>query len=123
MELKKSFQKTGSCGKDLQVVIKQRFLLTTSQYSPQVILLCDKVVLATVLPTVHIVWSPVPACTVVYTTYGVHQGVANPNTISAKLHRFATKTGVHDSFAQGLEANRHEEIVVSKFSQNNNSKR
>ena len=44
-----------------------------------------------------------------------HQGVANPNTISAKLHRFATKTGVRDSFALGLEADRHEEIVVSKF--------
>ena len=43
------------------------------------------------------------------------QGVANPNTISAKLHRFATKTGVRDSFAQGLEADPHEEIVVSKF--------
>ena len=41
--------------------------------------------------------------------------MANPNTISAKLHRFATKTGVRDSFAQGLEADRHEEIVVSKF--------
>ena len=46
---------------------------------------------------------------------GVYQGVANPNTISAKLHRFATKTGVRDSFAQGLEADCHEEIVVSKF--------
>ena len=35
--------------------------------------------------------------------------------MSAKLHRFATKTAVRDSFAQGLEADRHEEIVVSKF--------
>ena len=35
--------------------------------------------------------------------------------MSAKLHRFATKTGVRDSFALGLEADRHEEIVVSKF--------
>ena len=27
--------------------------------------------------------------------------------MSAKLHRFATKTGVRDSFALGLEADRH----------------
>ena len=43
------------------------------------------------------------------------QGSPNPNPMSAKLHRFATKTGVRDSFALGLEADRHEEIVVSKF--------
>ena len=43
------------------------------------------------------------------------QGVANPNPMSPKLHCFATKTGVRDSLALGLEADRHEEIVVSKF--------
>ena len=48
-------------------------------------------------------------------SWTANQGVANPNTISAKLHRFATKTGVRDLFSQGLEADRHEEIVVSKF--------
>jgi len=48
--------------------------------------------------------------------------VANPNTISAKLHRFATKTGVRDSFAQGLEADCHEEVVVSKFERKNLAK-
>jgi len=53
---------------------------------------------------------------------GPHQGVANPNTISAKLHRFATKTGVRDSFAQGLEADCHEEVVVSKFERKNLAK-
>ena len=47
--------------------------------------------------------------------YSVNQGSPNPNPMSAKLHRFATKTGVRDSFALGLEADRHEEIVVSKF--------
>ena len=41
--------------------------------------------------------------------------MANPNPMSAKLHRFAAKTGVGDSFDLGLEADRHEEIVVSKF--------
>jgi len=45
----------------------------------------------------------------------LNQGSPNPNPMSAKLHRFATKTGVRDSFALGLEADRHEEIVVSKF--------
>ena len=35
--------------------------------------------------------------------------------MSAKLHSFAAKTGVRNSFALGLEADRHEEIVVSKF--------
>ena len=46
---------------------------------------------------------------------GKHQGVANPSPMSAKLHCFATITGVRDLFALCLEADRHEEIVVSKF--------
>ena len=54
--------------------------------------------------------------------YEVSRAMANPNTISAKLHRFATKTGVRDSFALGLEADRHEEIVVSKFERKNLAK-
>ena len=44
------------------------------------------------------------------------------NPVSAKLHRFATKTGVRDSFAQGLEADCHEEVVVSKFERKNLAK-
>ena len=31
------------------------------------------------------------------------QGRPNPNPMSAKLHRFATKIAVRDSFALGLE--------------------
>ena len=34
---------------------------------------------------------------------GVEQGRPNPNLMSAKLHRFATKIAVGDSFALGLE--------------------
>jgi hypothetical protein len=49
------------------------------------------------------------------TPTGSHQGVANPNPMSAKLHRFATNKDVRDSFALGLEADRHEESVVSKL--------
>ena len=51
-----------------------------------------------------------------------NQGSPNPNPMSAKLHRFATKTGVRDSFAQGLEADCHEEVVVSKFERKNLAK-
>ena len=35
--------------------------------------------------------------------YSVNQGSPNPNQMSAKLHRFATKIAVRDSFALGLE--------------------
>ena len=48
---------------------------------------------------VRLLWSKPPHSTAM----GSHQGRPNPNPMSAKLHRFATKIAVRDSFALGLE--------------------
>ena len=48
---------------------------------------------------VRLLWSKPPHSTAM----GSHQGRPNPNPMLAKLHRFATKIAVHDSFALGLE--------------------
>ena len=48
---------------------------------------------------VRLLWSKPPHTTAM----GSHQGRPNPNPMLAKLHRFATKIAVHDSFPLGLE--------------------